>query len=159
MGLGSQRCDEFTLLKNKKKSFFSASSFHLPENSEKPILLIGPGTGIAPFRSFWQHWSYLKEENPDVVVSFIGFFKIIFCFLKITIFLQLPKVWLFFGCRTKSVDLYSEEKQEMIEAGVLDKVFLALSRERDIPKVLMPNLFKIKNIKKLFFSRPMFKIL
>lgn len=48
---------------------------------------------------------------------------------------QLPKVWLFFGCRTKALDLYSEEKQDMIEKKILDRVFLALSREQNIPKV------------------------
>lgn len=45
------------------------------------------------------------------------------------------KIWLFFGCRQKNLDLYRREKKEMLEAGVLDKVFLALSREPGIDKV------------------------
>lgn len=48
---------------------------------------------------------------------------------------QLPKVWLFFGCRTQALDLYCDEKQEMVEKKILDRVFLALSREPDVPKV------------------------
>lgn len=49
--------------------------------------------------------------------------------------LQTPKVYLFFGCRTKGVDLYCDEKEEMQQKGVLTKVFLALSREPNLPKV------------------------
>jgi nitric-oxide synthase len=45
------------------------------------------------------------------------------------------KMWLFFGCRQRALDLYREEKSRMLEEGVLDKVFLALSREPTIPKV------------------------
>lgn len=54
----------------------------------------------------------------------------IFCLIQ-----QLPKVWLFFGCRTAVLDLYCDEKQEMVEKGILDKVFLALSREQNVQKV------------------------
>lgn len=72
------------------------------------------GTGTAPFRSFWQELAEVKSQNPSF---------------------EVPKVWLFFGCRTKSLDLYSDEKQEMMENGILNRVFLALSREKNVPKV------------------------
>lgn len=72
------------------------------------------GTGTAPFRSFWQELDEIKWTNDAFNV---------------------PKVWLFFGCRAKSLDLYSEEKRAMLEKGILDKVFLALSREVNTPKV------------------------
>lgn len=42
---------------------------------------------------------------------------------------------LFFGCRTKALDLYPEEKEEMVSEGVLKNTYLALSREPSIPKV------------------------
>jgi len=45
------------------------------------------------------------------------------------------KIWLFFGCRQRNLELYRREKKEMLEAGVLDKVFLALSREHGLKKV------------------------
>lgn len=48
---------------------------------------------------------------------------------------QLPKVWLFFGCRTRNLDLYYEEKESLLKQGILDKTFLALSRENNVPKV------------------------
>ncbi|ETN60994.1 hypothetical protein AND_007366 [Anopheles darlingi] len=96
----------------------SAPSFHMPKDPTKPIILIGPGTGIAPFRSFWQEWHYRKMEIGE----------------------QIPKVWLFFGSRTRSLDLYRDEKEEMLQQAILDRVFLALSREKDIPKTYVQDL-------------------
>ncbi|XP_067622883.1 nitric oxide synthase-like [Eurosta solidaginis] len=89
----------------------SAPGFHLPKDSSKPMVLIGPGTGIAPFRSFWQELDVWRE-------------------LK----MQRSKVWLFFGCRTREMDLYAEEKRSLVREQILDRVFLALSREPEIPK-------------------------
>uniref|UniRef100_A0A4Y0BMI3 Nitric oxide synthase n=1 Tax=Anopheles funestus TaxID=62324 RepID=A0A4Y0BMI3_ANOFN len=97
----------------------SAPSFHMSKDPTKPVILIGPGTGIAPFRSFWQEWDHIKTEMVDC---------------------KIPKVWLFFGCRTKNVDLYRDEKEEMVQNGVLDRVFLALSREENIPKTYVQDL-------------------
>ncbi|XP_062705352.1 nitric oxide synthase isoform X1 [Aedes albopictus] len=97
----------------------SASSFHMSKDPSKPVILIGPGTGIAPFRSFWQEWSTIKQEMPET---------------------EIPKVWLFFGCRTKKVDLYRDEKEEMLQTGILDRVFLALSREENVPKTYVQDL-------------------
>lgn len=84
----------------------------MPQDISKPVVLVGPGTGIAPFRAFWQH-RYTQIKNNQ----------------------KAGKMWLFFGCRQKEMDLYREEKAEMVEKGVLGKVFLALSREPNIPKV------------------------
>ncbi|KAJ8975786.1 hypothetical protein NQ317_005168 [Molorchus minor] len=95
----------------------SAPNFHLPSDPIKPVILVGPGTGIAPFRSFWQQRYYQLKQRQ-----------------------QLGKMWLFFGCRTKDMDLYKDEKAEMLKDGVLDRVFLALSREPDIPKTYVQNL-------------------
>ena len=115
----------------------SAPGFHLPRDTSQPVILIGPGnfsesnsnwisiydmrmicrwigTGTAPFRSFWQDLDEIKSQNASF---------------------RVPKVWLFFGCRAKCLDLYSDEKREMLEKRILDKVFLALSREAKIPKV------------------------
>lgn len=91
----------------------NAILFRCPKDTSRPIILIGPGTGIAPFRGFWQHWFMLKTEDK----------------------IKIPKIWLFFGCRRRNLDLYKEEKEEMLKAGVLDRNFLALSREPNLPKV------------------------
>lgn len=50
---------------------------------------------------------------------------------------QIGKIWLFFGCRTKEMDLYREEKAEMVKGKVLDRAFLALSREPNLKKVVI----------------------
>lgn len=42
---------------------FSAPSFQLPKDNQAPCILVGPGTGIAPFRSFWQQRLYDREHK------------------------------------------------------------------------------------------------
>ncbi|XP_044272117.1 nitric oxide synthase isoform X2 [Tribolium madens] len=95
----------------------TAPNFHLPNDPMTPIILVGPGTGIAPFRAFWQH------RLAQVLTG-----------------KKVGKIWLFFGCRTNDLDLYKEEKNEMLRRKVLDKVFLALSREPNVPKTYVQNL-------------------
>lgn len=86
-----------------------APSFRLPEENSTPIILIGAGSGIAPFRSFWQEREVIANQSG---IDSLG------------------KCVLFFGCRSKSVDyLYEQEHSELLSRGILHKVFLALSRE------------------------------
>lgn len=89
----------------------NAPSFYLPKSMTIPIITVGPGTGIAPFRAFWQHRSALLEKQQT-----------------------LGRMLLFFGCRQKELVLYQREKDEMVSRGVMQKVFLALSREPNHPK-------------------------
>ncbi|CAG5012022.1 unnamed protein product [Parnassius apollo] len=90
-----------------------APNFHLPQDISVPLILVGPGSGIAPFRGFWHH---RKCQIMDSKVTKTG------------------PIWLFFGCRYKSMDLYKEEKEEALANGILSKVMLALSREEGINK-------------------------
>ncbi|XP_046680462.1 LOW QUALITY PROTEIN: nitric oxide synthase, salivary gland-like [Homalodisca vitripennis] len=99
----------------------SAPNFHLPADESKPVIMVGPGTGIAPFRGFWQHRYAMKKKQG----------------LK-----KAGKMTLFFGCRLRSLDLHKEDKEKMVAEGVLDKVFLALSREPGIPKTYVQDLMR-----------------
>ncbi|XP_030383405.1 nitric oxide synthase [Scaptodrosophila lebanonensis] len=99
----------------------SAPSFHLPADRSRPVVLIGPGTGIAPFRSFWQEFQVLREMEESA---------------------KLSKMWLFFGCRNRDVDLYAEEKAQLQQDQILDRTFLALSRDPSIPKTYVQDLIE-----------------
>lgn len=79
-------------------------SFKLPEDNDTPIILIGAGTGVAPYRAFLQH---REAEN-----------------LK-------GKTWMFFGERRfKSDFLYQVEWQKLLKDGVLEKLDVAFSRDQ-----------------------------
>lgn len=80
-------------------------SFKLPENPDIPIIMIGRGSGIAPFRAFMQE----REETGSK-----------------------GKTWLFFGDQHFVTDfLYQTEWQKMIKQGILTKFDVAFSRDLD----------------------------
>ncbi|XP_049785916.1 nitric oxide synthase, salivary gland-like [Schistocerca cancellata] len=101
----------------------SAPNFHMPKENTKPVIMVGPGTGIAPFRGFWQQRMAELQASQKGPENF-------------------GKMWLFFGCRHRSLDLYREEKTRLVEDGVLDKVYLALSREANVPKTYVQDLLR-----------------
>lgn len=87
-------------------------AFKLPENEETPVILIGAGTGVAPYRSFLQH----REANN-----------------------QKGKTWLFFGERRFHSDfLYQLEWQKLLKDGYLEKIDVAFSRDQE-KKVYVQN--------------------
>ncbi|MZI95922.1 assimilatory sulfite reductase (NADPH) flavoprotein subunit [Vibrio sp. CAIM 722] len=81
------------------------NNFKLPEDDSVPVIMIGPGTGIAPFRSFIQ-----ERDNRDAT----------------------GKNWLFFGDRTFTQDfLYQVEWQKYLKDGVLTRLDVAFSRDQN----------------------------
>ncbi|XP_059764935.1 nitric oxide synthase, inducible isoform X1 [Balaenoptera ricei] len=99
----------------------SASGFQLPEDPSHPCILIGPGTGIAPFRSFWQQRLHDAEHKG----------------------LQSGRMTLVFGCRHPDEDhIYREEMLEMTRKGVLHEVHTAYSRLPDQPKVYVQDILR-----------------
>lgn len=84
--------------------------FHLPESSQSPMLLIGPGTGVAPFMGFLQHRHY-EAKAADFTRG---------------------DSYLFFGCRRQSDDwLFREQMQEYVANGTLTQLFTAFSRDQE----------------------------
>lgn len=87
----------------------SGGDFRLPGSLESPLLLIGPGTGVAPFRGFLQQRREQLKSNGGA---------------------EAGEAWLFFGCRKKDEDfLYKEDLQQFETDGTLTKLVSAFSRE------------------------------
>jgi sulfite reductase (NADPH) flavoprotein alpha-component len=80
-----------------------AKDFSLPNDPSKPIIMIGPGTGIAPFRAFLQERHATKAAGRN---------------------------WLFFGHQRRDYDFfYEHELTAMRTSGLLTRLTLAWSRD------------------------------
>lgn len=79
--------------------------FRLPSNPDTPMIMIGPGTGIAPFRAFLHERRALGHKGKN---------------------------WLFFGERRAATDfLYRDELEPMVNDGHLTRLDTAFSRDQD----------------------------
>lgn len=80
-----------------------AHGFALPADPAKPIIMVGPGTGIAPFRSFLHHRAATRAPG---------------------------KSWLFFGHQREETDyFYKDELAALQASGTLSRLALAWSRD------------------------------
>lgn len=80
-----------------------ASHFALPEDDNQPLIMIGPGTGIAPFRAFLEEREVRQAEGKN---------------------------WLFFGDQHEASDyLYQQQICSWRKAGLLNRLSLAWSRD------------------------------
>jgi sulfite reductase (NADPH) flavoprotein alpha-component len=82
-----------------------SKGFRLPASGDTPIIMVGPGTGIAPFRAFLQERQAAAAKGP---------------------------AWLFFGHQRQNTDfLYEDELHQFLASGTLGKLSLAWSRDTD----------------------------
>jgi NADPH-ferrihemoprotein reductase len=89
--------------------FIRASSFKLPSSLSTPIVMIGPGTGIAPMRALIQERDFRFRRQTDVK--------------------SVTNV-LYFGCKRSDEDfIYADELHEYVRTGTLSALHLAFSRE------------------------------
>lgn len=80
-------------------------NFRLPTDSSTPVIMIGPGTGVAPFRAFLQERASAGADGEN---------------------------WLFFGNPHATQDfLYQIEWQDFLESGVLTRLDVAFSRDQE----------------------------
>jgi sulfite reductase (NADPH) flavoprotein alpha-component len=79
-------------------------NFRLPASADVPVIMVGPGTGVAPFRAFVEHRAALGQGGKN---------------------------WLFFGDQRYTYDfLYQVEWQEHLKDGNLSKLDVAFSRDQ-----------------------------
>ncbi|ODN06116.1 Methionine synthase reductase [Orchesella cincta] len=81
-------------------------NFRLPEDIKAPIVMVGPGTGVAPFIGFIQHRAILKEKGESA-----------------------GDMFLYFGCRYKAKDFLYEDELKSFENGGLTKFYPVFSRD------------------------------
>ena len=97
-------------------------NFKLPENGDTPIIMIGPGTGIAPFRSFIEERKAMGQSGKN---------------------------WLFFGDQHYTYDfLYQTEWQKYLKSGLLSRLDLAFSRDQDYKVYVQDRI--MENAKEIF---------
>jgi len=99
----------FSRAKGQVRLAVRASNFKLPHDPATPVIMIGPGTGIAPMRAFCQEREALLRSEKT-----------------------LGEALLFFGCRRPDQDfIYQEEMKQWVKAKVVTDLQLAFSREGD----------------------------
>jgi sulfite reductase (NADPH) flavoprotein alpha-component len=83
----------------------TSHGFRLPGNGDVPIIMVGPGTGIAPFRAFLQERQAVAARGRN---------------------------WLFFGDQRRKTDfLYRDQLEDMFKDGILTRLDLAFSRDQE----------------------------
>ena len=108
-GVCSSHLADVAAGKSTVRVFNRESTFRLPKDSSKPIVMVGPGTGVAPMRALLQERAYQRDVNKQKLGTNV----------------------LYFGCKKASMDYLYEDEMAMFQSdGVLNKLYVAYSREQ-----------------------------
>ncbi|CAK56687.1 unnamed protein product (macronuclear) [Paramecium tetraurelia] len=89
---------------------FRESSFKLPDDPNKSIIMVGPGTGIAPFIGFLQEREIFLQSQPQRQNEYI----------------------LYFGCKHQDGDfIYKDQLREFERSKTIDRFYTAFSRDQE----------------------------
>ena len=103
-GVGSGFLGRHSVTAGPILASIQTSHFRLPADPRTPVIMVGPGTGIAPFRSFLAH------RAADGIQG---------------------RTWLFFGDQHRGTDfLYGPELESWLKDGFLSRLDLAFSRDQ-----------------------------
>nr|WP_294516198.1 flavodoxin domain-containing protein [uncultured Rhodopila sp.] len=93
--------------------------FRLPSDNERPVIMIGPGTGVAPFRAFLQEREAIGAGGRN---------------------------WLVFGHRNYTHDfLYQLELQDWLKSGLLTRLDVAFSRDQPEKRYVQDSLWDVRH--------------
>lgn len=107
-GVATSFMSRLDLVNKKIPIYIRSSQFRLPTNAKLPVIMIGPGTGLAPFRGFIQERVAQKTGGKEV-----------------------GEMVLFFGCQKQQQHfMYREELENYVNQGVLTRLFTAFSRDQ-----------------------------
>ena len=123
----ANRLEKLSLQSNKQNfKVFKRKNpfFKLPTDSSRPILMVGPGTGVAPFLGFLEQRKLMASKGS----------------------VPLGESWLFYGCRHSALDfIYEKQLKEFLSEKVLNQLFVCFSRQskdESIPKYVQHLILK-----------------
>ena len=118
--------------------------FRLPSTQNNPLIMVGPGTGVAPFIGFLEHKSLQIARVGTIQVEMLeGYWRgtmmptdpekmVLAEEQDAKEEVSSGKMYLFFGCRHPDHDfVFRDELQDYVESGVLSSLESAFSRYKD----------------------------
>lgn len=108
-GIASRYLSHILQVGNQARVSVVSSKFKLPKDDFADVIMVGPGTGVAPFRSFLQERDAKRQQG-----------------------IHIGRQWLFFGDQHRSDNFYYEQEfNQWVDSGLLSHLDLAFSRDQE----------------------------